>query len=150
MLFTTVISATRIEEGNKANQKNRSSCITHHYTRKSQWLLLVTQAPSVLCPLNCPCHLRIASCILVCCSLALETAQVCVCSVYFNLLNTSTLPSTGSAQCSRFRKITRGEWLTQSSCCVTKGSYQITARRRLGETVAGFRSLWLEQTRNWD
>lgn len=53
-------------------------------------------------------------------------------------------------ECPRFRKITRGEWLTHSSCYVTKGSYQITVDSSLGETAAVFTSLWVEQTRNWD
>lgn len=73
-----------------------------------------------------------------------------VCFVYFNLLNSNTLPSAGSVQCSRFRKITRGEWLTRSLFYVTKGSCHITEDSRLGETIAGLRLLRLEQTRNWE
>lgn len=45
-------------------------------------------------------------------------------------------------ECSRFRKITRGESLTFSECCITNSSYQFTTESRLGGTAAVFKPEW--------
>ena len=112
---------------------------------KSQQLLLVSQDHSVFLTyvhkiILIICLSRL--CLTVSCSLALETTQV---SVLCALQLVEYQHPAHCKECSRFRKITRGEWLTHSSCCVTKGSYQITLDSRLGETAAVFRSLCLEQ-----
>lgn len=147
--FHNSFDSHKIGEGNKPNQRNWLSWSTHHYTGKSLQPLLVSQDCSVLLTYVL-IILLIASCLLVCCSLAIETAQVCVFCVLQLVEYQYPALCAKSTQWTRFRKITRGEWLTQSSCYVTKGSYQITVDSRLGDTVAVFRSLWLEQTRNWN
>ena len=131
----------RKKRGRKQAQQEKlveSLCSPLHKTKSTDF---ISFARSVCGPDLCS-----PFCLLLHCSLALETTQLCL----FSVLQLEYQHPALCKECSRFRKITRGEWLTHSPCYVTRGSYQITVDSRLGETAAVFRSSWLEQTRNWD
>lgn len=146
--FTTVMSATEIEEGIRLGLKNRLSCSSHGYT--SQRLLSLLQDCSVF---STYAHKISPYRRLLALPCAVQHWPVRFFSFFFFppvLQLVECLQPALCEECSRFRKITRGESLTHSSCCVTKGSYRFTTESRLGGTAAVFRSSQVEETRNCD
>lgn len=143
------MSATEIEEGIRLGWKNGLSRSSHGYT--SQRLLSPLQDCSVFSTYAHKFSPYRSLLALPCAVLCLTNQHWSVRFFFFPpvLRLVECLQPALCEECSRFRKITRGESLTHSSCCVTKGSYQFTTESRLGGTSAVFRSQ-VEETRNCD
>lgn len=134
---------------NQAWQEKRVELL-FSWLHKSAAFIAFTRPLCVLdlCPQNF--SVSFAPCLAPCCSLPHKSALVCAFFFPPVLQLVECLQPALYEECSRFRKITRGESLTHSSCCVTKGSYQFTTESRLGGTAAKFRSSQVEETRNCD